>query len=174
MKKKRSKLRIVLRWKFIVLSLISAVFLFYIIRAFVLEAELSVGFQYLPGFSISSQVIRKETYQPPPNLTLNSRQIHTFLRISEGLDSLHRDAASGASVRKEIVNVLNWHAMSLSEYRWIRATIVNLLEIRKRRLRSYSTADSLNLAGIAQVEDRLMNCYAMLETRYDNEALEEK
>lgn len=171
MKKKRNKVQIFLRWKFIVLTVVSTIFLFYIIRSFILEAELSLGLQNIPGFSVYSQVINKEPYAPPTSGVLTPRQIHIFLRIAEGLDSLDNNKESVAAVRKELVNVLNRHGMSLGEYRWTRKVVIALVENRKRRIEPASHADSVNVFRVKMVEQRLLDCYPAFAKRMDKEAL---
>lgn len=146
---------------FIAATCIAAAYLFVVVRSCTREAQMSLeGASAISDTSISTYIINRRPYQPPPDSTLTVGQIQFELDVLQALDTVDHDTKR---VDALVADIFNRHVASTSEYDWIRSTSVlairqsigseewkelNVTPAQRQRLIRY--ADTVHLPDMAE------------------------
>lgn len=157
------------RWFFVTLTLLAILFLGLTLRAFLLDADLSLGLSRISGPGLPGLIVNRRSYTPPADSILTPSQLGLLLHLALHIDSLLEQKKSAKEVREHFAEILNRYTTSLSEYRWIRST-TTMYQITGIGLGS-PRADSVNQLRLRQVLPKLKELRHFLRDSLDKEAL---
>jgi len=157
------------RWFFVTLVVFALVYLGLSIRALLLDADASLDLSRISGPGLDGLIVNRATYSPPMDSVLTATQLGMLVHVSSRIEQLSREEKSETERRTALALVLNHYTTSLSEYRWVLATVG--LYVSDGKGLGTKKSDSANRKRLAMILPQLVRYNVVFRDSLDREAL---